>query len=79
MTTSATAPKTDAPPPNSTALLDDLSNGIGQLGVELADVLGNLHYVADRVSKQSDQFSHLTEAATAMKPHVRCRPRPQVR
>ncbi len=66
MTTSATAPKTDAPPPNSTALLDDLSNGIGQLGVELADVLGNLHYVADRVSKQSDQFSHLTEAATAM-------------
>ena len=52
--------------PNSTALLDDLSNGIGQLGVELADVLGNLHYVADRVSRQSAQFGHLTEAATTM-------------
>ena len=55
-----------APQPNSTALLDDLSNGIGQLGVELADVLGNLHYVADRVSRQSAQFGHLTEAATTM-------------
>ncbi|MBN9586737.1 MAG: chemotaxis protein [Afipia sp. 62-7] len=51
---------------NSTALLDDLSNGIGELGVELADVLGNLHYVAERVSRQSAQFGHLTEAATAM-------------
>jgi methyl-accepting chemotaxis protein len=57
---------TDAPPANSTALLDDLSNGIGQLGVELADVLGNLHYVAERVSRQSAQFGHLTEAATTM-------------
>jgi methyl-accepting chemotaxis protein len=56
----------DAPKPDSTALLDDLSNGIGQLGVELADVLGNLHYVADRVSRQSAQFGHLTEAATSM-------------
>src|SRR5664279_1659295 len=52
--------------PNSTALLNDLSNGIGQLGVELADVLGNLHFVADRVSHQSAQFGHLTEAATTM-------------
>ncbi len=59
-------PHDDAPRPNSTALLDDLSNGIGQLGVELADVLGNLHYVADRVSRQSAQFGHLTEAATTM-------------
>ncbi|MBN8981706.1 MAG: methyl-accepting chemotaxis protein [Rhizobiales bacterium] len=64
--TSATAPKIDAPQPNSTALLDDLSNGIGQLGVELADVLGNLHYVAERVSKQSAQFGQLSEAANTM-------------
>jgi methyl-accepting chemotaxis protein len=69
MMTSAPALKTpddNSSLPNSTALLDDLSNGIGQLGVELADVLGNLHYVADRVSRQSAQFGHLTEAATTM-------------
>ncbi|MBI3700759.1 MAG: methyl-accepting chemotaxis protein [Afipia sp.] len=62
----ALKPAADNPPPNSTALLDDLSNGIGQLGVELADVLGNLNFVADRVSHQSAQFGHLTEAATSM-------------
>ncbi len=59
-------PESASVQPNSTALLDDLSNGIGHLGVELADVLGNLHYVADRVSRQSAQFGQLNEAANTM-------------
>ncbi len=47
-------------------LVDELGNGIGSLGVELADVLGNLHDVADRVSRQSSQFGHLQKTADIM-------------
>src|ERR1700722_9515158 len=47
-------------------LLDDLGNGIGRLGVDLADVLGNLHDVAGRVSRQSAQFGELRKAADTM-------------
>ncbi|MBX9711314.1 MAG: methyl-accepting chemotaxis protein [Xanthobacteraceae bacterium] len=47
-------------------LVDELGNGIGSLGVELADVLGNLHDVADRVSRQSSQFGHLQQTADTM-------------
>lgn len=47
-------------------LVDELGNGIGGLGVELADVLGNLHDVADRVALQSGQFSHLQQTADIM-------------
>jgi methyl-accepting chemotaxis protein len=47
-------------------LLNRLGNDIGGLGVELADVLGNLQDVAQRVSRQSDQFGHLQETADTM-------------
>jgi len=36
--------------PDSTRLIEDVASGIGKLSVELADVLGNIHDVADRVS-----------------------------
>jgi methyl-accepting chemotaxis protein len=50
----------------STSLLDHVSDGIGKLGVELADVLGNLQFVAERVSRQAEQFEHLKQAADTM-------------
>jgi len=48
------------------ALLDNVGEGIGRLGVELADVLGNLQFVAERVSRQAKQFDHLKQAADTM-------------
>src|SRR3569623_1538280 len=53
-------------PTVSEKLVDELGNGLGNLGVELADVLGNLHDVASRVSRQSEQFGHLQETADTM-------------
>jgi hypothetical protein len=41
------------------SLLDGVSEGIGRVGVELADVLGNLQFVAERVTRQAKQFDHL--------------------
>ena len=68
--TTITAPQlaaTDEPSAQgSTALLDHVSDGIGKLGVELADVLGNLQFVAERVSRQAEQFEHLKQAADTM-------------
>lgn len=52
--------------PDSEHLLDELGNRIGGLGVELADVRGNLHDVADRVSRQSEQFGQLQHTASTM-------------
>lgn len=51
---------------NRERLVDELGNGIGGLGVELADVLGNLHDVAGRVARQSSQFGHLQQTADIM-------------
>jgi len=39
---------------------------IGGLGVELADVAGNLQEVAGRVSNQSERFGHLQKTAETM-------------
>jgi methyl-accepting chemotaxis protein len=50
----------------SERLVDQLANRIGGLGVELADVAGNLQEVAGRVSTQSDRFSHLQATAETM-------------
>jgi methyl-accepting chemotaxis protein len=47
-------------------LVDQLANRIGGLGVELADVAGNLQEVAGRVSIQSDRFGHLQKTAETM-------------
>jgi methyl-accepting chemotaxis protein len=47
-------------------LVDQLANRIGGLGVELADVAGNLQEVAGRVSDQSERFGHLQKTAETM-------------
>jgi methyl-accepting chemotaxis protein len=61
------APMSEATPPsNREHLVDQLANQFGSLGVELADVAGNLQEVAGRVSKQSDQFGHLQKTAKTM-------------
>jgi methyl-accepting chemotaxis protein len=53
-------------PSDSERLVDQLSNRIGGLGVELADVAGNLQEVAGRVSTQADRFGHLQKTAETM-------------
>src|SRR6266487_4459120 len=55
-----------AAPSDSERLIDQLSNRIGGLGVELADVAGNLQEVAGRVSGQSERFVHLQKTAETM-------------
>jgi methyl-accepting chemotaxis protein len=60
-TTSPAATSSD-----SERLVDQLANRIGSLGVELADVAGNLKEVAGRVSSQSDRFGHLQKTAETM-------------
>src|SRR5258707_5777890 len=47
-------------------LVDQLASKIGGLGVELADVAGNVQEVATRVSVQSERFGHLQTTAKTM-------------
>jgi methyl-accepting chemotaxis protein len=47
-------------------LVDRLAGQIGGLGVELADVAGNLQEVAGRVSNQSSRFGQLQKTAETM-------------
>jgi methyl-accepting chemotaxis protein len=63
---SAKLERAAAVPSNSERLVDQLANRIGGLGVELADVAGNLQEVAGRVSTQSDRFGHLQKTAETM-------------
>jgi methyl-accepting chemotaxis protein len=61
------AVSTDAAmPSDSERLVDQLANRIGGLGVELADVAGNLQEVAGRVSSQAGRFGHLQQTAETM-------------
>jgi methyl-accepting chemotaxis protein len=53
-------------PSESERLVDQLANRIGGLGVELADVAGNLREVAGRVASQSTRFGQLQNAAETM-------------
>src|SRR5580692_5983902 len=55
-----------ATPSDSERLVDQLANRLGGLGVELADVAGNLKEVAGRVSTQSERFGHLQTTAETM-------------
>ena len=55
-----------AVPSDSERLVDQLANRIGGLGVELADVAGNLQEVAGRVTNQSERFGHLQKTAETM-------------
>jgi methyl-accepting chemotaxis protein len=61
-------PSTTTSPSTSSSerLVDQLANEIGGLGVELADVAGNVQEVAGRVSTQSERFGHLQTTAKAM-------------
>src|SRR4051812_5600619 len=47
-------------------LIDQLADRIGGLGVELADIAGNVQEVASRVANQSERFHHLQETAETM-------------
>src|SRR5476651_2628582 len=62
----ATSDRAEAMPTDSERLIDQLAKRIGGLGVELADVAGNLQEVAGRVSSQSDRFGHLQKTAETM-------------
>ena len=55
-----------AVPSASERLVDQLANKIGGLGVELADIAGNVQEVANRVSTQSERFGHLQNTAETM-------------
>jgi len=55
-----------AVPSASERLVDQLANRIGGLGVELADVAGNVQEVANRVFTQSERFGHLQKTAETM-------------
>jgi methyl-accepting chemotaxis protein len=55
-----------AVPSASERLVDQLANKIGGLGVELADIAGNVQEVANRVSTQSERFGHLQKTAETM-------------
>ena len=50
----------------SERLIDQLADRIGGLGVELADIAGNVQEVANRVANQSERFHHLQETAETM-------------
>ena len=51
---------------DSERLVDQLADRIGGLGVELADVAGNLQEVAGRVTGQSERFGRLQKTAETM-------------
>jgi methyl-accepting chemotaxis protein len=67
MTAQAAALQPQDPGPSpSERLVDQLASRIGGLGVELADVAGNVQEVANRVSDQSVRFSSLQKTAETM-------------
>jgi methyl-accepting chemotaxis protein len=51
---------------DTTRLISDLAGRIGSLGVELADVAGNLEEVTGRVASQAGRFKALQGAAESM-------------
>lgn len=50
----------------SVGLVAELGNRVGSLGVELADVAGNLEEVTNRVTNQAEQFKELQHTAETM-------------
>src|ERR1700676_1811193 len=66
MTQPARLERAAATPSPSERLVDQLANRIGTLGVELADVAGNLQEVAGGVWSQADRFGHLQKTAETM-------------
>src|ERR1700741_2009797 len=64
--TSGTGAATLEPGGASSQLVSELASRIGSLGVELADVAGNLDEVSGRVSNEAEQFKELQRAAEHM-------------
>jgi methyl-accepting chemotaxis protein len=59
--------KTEAPDSDAqTRLVADLAHQIGGLGVEIADIAGNVDEVAKRIGQQSAQFKSLNDVTQAM-------------
>jgi methyl-accepting chemotaxis protein len=58
--------ETASSPTDAERLIDRLADRIGGLGVELADVAGNVQEVAGRVADQSERFGHLQATAETM-------------
>lgn len=56
----------DSGPQDNSRLVSELAARVGSLGVELADVAGNLDEVTHRVGNQADQFKQLQRAAETM-------------
>src|SRR3982074_308098 len=55
-----------AGPDDNERLVSELAARVGSLGVELADVAGNLEEVTSRVTNQAEQFKELQRAAETM-------------
>ena len=53
-------------PTDAERLVDRLSDRIGGLGVELADVAGSVQEVTGRMAVQSERFGHLQKTAETM-------------
>jgi methyl-accepting chemotaxis protein len=47
-------------------LVAELAAGVGSLGVELADIAGNVDDVANRATAQTEQFEELHQTAETM-------------
>jgi len=56
----------DSGPDDNGRLVSELAARVGSLGVELADVAGNLEEVTKRVTNQAEQFKELQRAADTM-------------
>ena len=52
--------------PDSSKLIENVSTGIGKLSVELADVLGNLHFVLSAVGDDKDRWFCSEAVAAAL-------------
>ncbi|HVJ42385.1 MAG TPA: methyl-accepting chemotaxis protein [Dongiaceae bacterium] len=59
-------PHADQPPADPARLVAALADRIGGLGVEMADIAGNIEEVSGRVAHQADQFRGLQQTAGAM-------------
>jgi methyl-accepting chemotaxis protein len=66
MSVAQLAPLESAARSDSERLVDQLADRIGGLGVELADVAGNVQEVAGRVAVQAERFGHLQRTAETM-------------
>ncbi|HTP84046.1 MAG TPA: methyl-accepting chemotaxis protein [Alphaproteobacteria bacterium] len=68
-TATRNAPQPQEPQPGNSLerqVIAEIANRIGTLGVETADVAGNLDEISGRVAKQADQFKTLQNTAKTM-------------